>query len=99
MIVRATEPMLPHAAIDWVRQEAECEDVRTVKRALYWVAAEWLEGQRLDKLWGSIIHQRIKEANFDGAEKQARSTHQEAWDGWYATAQRVIALCRELDAA
>lgn len=99
MLVREEAPMLPHAAIDWMRQEAECEDVSAVKRALLWVAAEWLENQRLDNLRGSIIHQRIKTAEFDEADKQAKSfpTNTE-WHGWYSTAQRVVALCRELNA-
>lgn len=100
MLARETEPMLPHAAVDWLRQEAECEDVFTVKSALYWVAAEWLEAQRLDRLYGSIIHHRIKAADFDGASEQATNVKHlpEKWLPWYQLAQRVIALCREIDA-
>src|SRR5262249_1693312 len=101
MVARETEPMLPHAAVDWVRQEAECEDGTAVKKALYWAAGHWLESRRPDKLYGSIIHSNIKEGEFDSAYGHTKNlTHVAAkWHDWYHTAQRVIALCRELEAA
>jgi hypothetical protein len=99
MLARPTAPMLPHAAVDWVRQEAECEDVRAVKRALFRAAGEWLEDQRKDELRGSVIHQRIKEAKFDDAAEQARDLRSVSrdWHPWYKVARRVIALCRQLE--
>lgn len=113
MLVRETEPMLPHAAVDWVRQEAECEDVAAVKRALCCAAAnelgELLRRLRIDARWkrentstarATVLLSKGRIAAAWDEMKWLQGVHDSGyWFEWWTAWEATINRCRELEAA
>lgn len=112
MLTHPTEPMPPQAALDWLRQEMDTDDVVAVKKALYVVAGEscgrahrevlgyptWPDGTET-----SSACQNIQEGHFTKAVKRVTfvCSHRgdgSKWDRWLTLFERTIAVCRQIKA-
>lgn len=114
MLSRADDPMPVYAALDYVRERGECEDVEAVRRALYGAAADDLEGAMpgaptMDMWSISAPDQvgQIRVGQFFGhtveymradTKKFLQSEWTREWFWWFDRADAALALCRAIAA-
>ena len=113
MLTDPTDPMPPQAAVDWLRQEMDTDDVAAVKRALYGAAADEVNARHVrlagthrpddgTGTGGTAAH--IRRAEFDAALDRTAwlDDNPGQWTKtyvvWRGELKRILALCRQIEA-